>query len=273
MTTRRSAICFALTVALGVTSLGCKAPPEAPEELSDLSRYLFREFESEEWGVREVGMGNLAAFFADQDMDVEWDELSYTAEDLQADDVVDVEHPGRDLTLLMPVGMATLSAFTPADHSTVIVMPDQTPVEPNSPNTYDRTFTEPTGPGCFPGLECDLLRSTNDIAKENALMNIPYEMNKDWRWVELGEPDSGEWAILGRSWCEDVAVGEEGKNEINQSFSIDVFLPRDGGTVRFMVLWSESVVPGFGEDVIMGTIEYGMHQMFDATEDYLVENS
>lgn len=273
MTIRRSTICLMLVLAIGVTTLGCKAPPEAPEELSDLSRYLFREYESEEWGAREAGMGNLAAFFAGQDMDVDWDELSYTVDDLGADDVVDVEHPDRDLTLLMPVGMATLSAFTPEDHSSVIVLTDQTPVEPNSPNTYDRDFTEPTDPSCFPGKDCVLLRSMNDIVKENALMNIPYEMHKDYRWVELGEPESGNWGILGRTWCEEVAVGEEGQNEINQSFSVDVFLPQDGGTVRFMALWSESVVPGFGEDVIMGTIEYGMHQMFDATEDYLEENS
>ncbi len=263
---------YALALVVAATTLGCKAPPEAPEELSELSRYLFREFESEEWGVREAGMGNLAAYFADQDLTVAWQDLSYTIDDLAADDVADVEHPNRDLTLQMPVGMAFPSGFGPDGHASVIVMGDQTPVEPNSPNTYDREFTEPTSSDCFGDRECVLLRSMNTIVKENALMEIPYEMNKDWRWVELGEPESGEWAVLGRSWCQDIALGVEGNNEINQSFSIDVFLPGEDGGVRYMVLWSETVVAGIGEDVIIGTIEYGMHQMFEAHEEYLEEN-
>jgi len=262
---------FAGLLLTALALAACDAPPEAPEELSDPSAYLFRNFESTEEGSLELGMGSLYEFLAG-DIGDDGEGVAYTVESLTADDVADVERPDRDPEDTQPVAVGVTSAFGPAKHAEVIILDDQTPVEPNSPDQYAREFTEPTDPSCFPGNDCDLLRTMNDIVKNNAFMTVPYMMHKDYRWVEVGEAGSGEWGILGRSWCEEEAIGEQGNNEILQSYSIDVFFPHDGGGIRYMALWSENTVPGFSDEQIQGTIEYGINQVFDATEEYLEEN-
>jgi len=254
-----------------VLASGCEPPPEAPTELSELSGYLFEHWEDEEDTARAQGLQNLYDFFRDVDLSQDYADLSYALDPL-TEDLIDVPHPGRDTSGQLPVGLVTGSAYRPATHAEVIILTDQSPVEPNSPDTYARTFTEPTDPSCFPGQGCDLVRSDNEIVKDNLIMTIPYDMAKDFRWVQIRIDEQDDWAILGRSWCEEVAVGEQGNTSIDQSFSIDVFLPHDGGGMRYMALWSESTVPGVEDDVIQGTIKLGMHQIFDATEEYLEEN-
>jgi hypothetical protein len=254
----------------------CSPPPDAPTELDELSAYLFAHFEDDDDRVMPDGLANLDAFFADVDLGLDWADLAYGLDPLTEDDSADVDHPDRDPEGQLPVGLVFQSVHDHADQATVIVLADQSPVEPNSPDTYDRTFMDDGGaaldPGCFTDRGCLVLRTMNDIVKDNLLMTIPYEMHKDFKWIEIGEPGSGQWAIAARSWCEDEAVGEQDNVEINQSFSIDVFLPGDGGAVRYMALWSESTIPGTDDATIEGTIKYGMHQIFDATEDYLDDN-
>ncbi len=245
---------------------------EAPTELNDLRTYLFANFESEDQEVLSTGLCNLDVFFQGVDLEQDFSDLAYSLEPLAEEDLEGIVHPDADPSLTLPVGLVAASAFTPLEHVQVILLEDQTPVEPNSPNHYEREFTEPADPQCFDGAECQLLRSMNDIVKENFLMTIPYEMHKDYRWVEMCEEGSGSWGILARSWCEEEAWGEGGDNAILQSYSIDVFLPSDTGAVRFMALWSQSDIPGFGDDTIEYSIKLGMYQVFDATDEYLEEH-
>ena len=255
---------------LVLLAVACKPPPEAPTELSELTAYLFREFETEDPEVLSVGMENLQVYFSGVDLTVDYKDLSYTPATLAEADIEGIVHPDRDPAQCLPVAVVTPSAFLPASHADVIILHDQTPVEPNSPNLYDRTFTDPTDPSCFPGQSCTLARSLNDILKENFLMTIPYEMHKDFRWVEMTVNDEETWGILGKSWCEEVAWGTDGSNVVYQSFSIDVFWPYGDGTgARYMSLWSEPEMPGVGDDAVQGTIRWGIQQMFEATEEYL----
>jgi hypothetical protein len=255
--------------------VACKPLPPAPEELSELSTYLFRNFENEDPDVLTAGMNNLAVHFAKVDLDDDWEDLAYTVADLDEDDVADVERPDRDPELCLPVGLVAPSSHKPARHAKVIILADQTPVEPNSPNTYNRSFIEPARPDGFPGRDFELLRSDNEIVKENVLMTIPYTMRKDFRWVDLTLDDEEGQGILARSWCEDEAHAIDGDTIIHQTFSIDVFLPwgkggREG--LRYMALWSDSEVPNVGEDLLQYTLKGGMHDIFVATEAWLDEH-
>ncbi len=250
---------------------GCQPPEEAPTELNELSSFLFAHWEDEDDTLRAQGLQNLYAFFEDVDLSQGYNDLAYGLDPLTDEDI-DVPHPDADPEDQLPVGLVTPSAFTPAEHAEVIVLEDQTPVEPNSPDTYDRDFHDPSDPSCFPSRDCTVIRSLNDIVKDNAIMTIPYEMDKDFRWVPIRLDDEDTWAILGRSWCEEPGYGDQGNTSIDQSYSIDVFLPGEGGAIRYMALWSASTIPGVEEDVIQGTITFGMHQIFDATEEYLEDN-
>ena len=251
----------------------CKSPPPAPEELDELSAYLFANFDNEEYGVMEAGLGNLETFFQDVDMEAGYADRAYSLSALTDEDVVDVEHPDRSLELMLPVGLVAESPHPPERHSWAITQADQTALEPASPNHYVRSFTEPTDPSSFPDREHVVQRTMNDIHKENLVMDVQYDMHKDFRWVELREPGSDEWAVVGRAWITDKAEGSSGAVILEQSFSIDVFLPRDSDhTVRFMGLWSDTTIEGVGPDVIEGTIKLGVHQMFNATDEFIDEN-
>ncbi len=269
----------ALLVAAATALVGCKAPPEAPVELSELSAYLFSNWETEEQGVLEVGMYNLQQFFADMDLEQGYSDLSYQIENLTEDQLVEVNPPeGTDPGDCLGVGLVAGSAFSPDDHTQAIIQPDQTEMEPNSRDKYDRIFLDPEDPSCFPTRGCLVLRTNNDLIKDNAFMTIPYEMIKDFRWVELdelGEPGSGEWGVLARTWIEERGVGDSGNNTIEQSYSIDVFLPGVHGgwaAYRYMGLWSQSTGTTDDPDTIMGVTKFGIHQLFDETEEWLEEN-
>jgi len=252
---------------------GCERIPEAPTELNELSAYLFRNFEHEQEETRSTGMANLQAFFADVDLTQPYQDLAYAVDDLTEEDVADVVHPDRDPALTLPVGLVTGSAFPPDDHATIIILEDQTPVEPNSPTTYDRAFVDPTDPSCFPDRGCLVLRAENHIWRENAVVDLWHDTHKDFRWVELGEEGSGEWGILARSWLEETVVGEVGNVTLHQNFSIDVFLPDGDGAIRYMALWSETEIEGIPDETMEFTAKLGIHQMFDATEAYLEDQA
>jgi hypothetical protein len=269
-----------LTIAVLFLAIGCKPPPEAPTELDELSAYLFRNWETTEEGVLEVGMYNLQQHFSTADLDVGFNDRSYqltALADTDYDDVV-VIPDGMDPADCLGVGVVAGSLFDAEQQTQAIIQADQTPIEPNSPGHYDRIFLDPTDPSCFPDRSCTVLRTNNDLRKENALMDIPYEMIKDFRWVELsedGQPGSGSWGILARTWVPERGVGDSGNNTIEQSYSIDVVLPGvhgDWAAYRYMGLWSQSTGSIEGEDLVMGAMKMGMSDLFDQTDEWLEEN-
>ncbi len=268
-----------LVPVVALALIGCKPPPEAPTDLNELSIYLFRNWETSDEGVLEVGMFNLQQHFAAMDLDVDYQDRSYQIDVLGTDDLVGVTAPdGTDPADTLGVGLVAGSVFTPEDHAQAIIQADQTPIEPNSRDQYERIFLDPTDPSCFPTRDCTVLRTNNDLIKKNSLMEIPYEMIKDFRWVELsedGEPGTEVWGILARTWIEEAGIGESGNNTIEQSYSIDVFLPGASGSwgaYRYMGLWSESTGAVDDPDTVMNVTLWGMDDLFDETDKWLEEN-
>ncbi len=259
--------------AIVLVGVGCRELPQAPTELSELSTWLFANFENEDDELLAVGLGNLAQFFDERGVDTDFEDQAWELERMTASDVQDVTHPDREPAAALPVGLVAPSAFAPADHARVVVLEDQTPVEPASPDLYDRSFLEPDDPSCFPPAECALLRTDNDIEKKNLLMSIRYTKRKDFRWSRVildGEESEG---FLARSWFEEEAWGEEEANAILQSYSIDVVLPHgDAGALRYLALWTEASMYGVGDDVILGMMQGGIEDVLVATEAWLEEN-
>ncbi len=244
---------------------GCRGLPEAPTELSELSAWLFQNFETEDPELLAAGLGNLQAFFEQAGIASDFDDQAWELARLQERDVADAEHPDRDPSDALPVGLVMASAFTPTEHAQVFLLADQTPVEPSSPEIYERSFIEPDDPSCFLGQSCDLIRSDNEIRKENLVFSIDYSKRKDYRWGEV----AGQPAALGRSWMLESAWAEEEQNAIYQSYSIDVFLPHEQGAIRYLALWSEASMLGAGDEVILALMRSGMEDILLATDAWL----
>jgi len=249
-------------------------PPEPPPELAEATALVFLHYDTTEPGVLEEHVGTLRGHLLDLDLSVGYEERCYTPADLTQEAIDTVTNPGRDPAETLPVALAMSSAFPPDDHANVIVMPTQTEVEPASPVQYDRAFVDPTNPSCFPGRDCLRLDTHNTILKDYLLLELLYEMPKSFRWVEVGEPGSGEWAIVGRAWLDQEWWDPDGALALLQSYSIDLFVPVDGGGIRYMSLWPETFIDGLKEpdEFILTTTAEGMNDMFVATEEYVAEH-
>lgn len=283
---------------------GCTKIPQANPEFSDAVQYLFQAFEAPPqdvaFAIRELE-GQIY-----QGMDVASKNVNDRAlapEVLTKADVKGIERPGRDLANALPVAVAALSPHGPDEHKRIHMLVDHTPVEPYSPEYYERTFLE--GADCWLDKSCEFLRVENELTKENALMTVDYWFPKDYRWVDLNLPDpadvpdgeeavnTGEprWAFIARSWTTEVFPGRKDNAEIQQSYSIDIWVPRDGGgytagkgaefetdstgggSLRMLCLWAETEFGlSVSDDMVSGTTRNGIDNNFRAADEWLDEN-
>ncbi len=250
------------------TLVACGRPPEAPKELDELSHYLYREWDAEDPRVLSAGVDNLAAYLRGEDLSFEVSVMdrSWEISSINAIDVEGLERPGgRQLSDTIAVGVAVESAFPVLDHARIQTERDQLPVEPSAV-FYQRSFPETDDPRCFAREECEVLITVNDVERKNLLMTVDFTLYKNIRWVEM---ESGERALVSRSWIKESAEGANGKSTIWQSFSLDTWVPDRDRTLRYQVLWSEADVAGSSDAVQLGTVKTATDQAFDAAEDYL----
>jgi len=290
-----------------MTSIGCaKAPPEAGEDFSDAVRSLLRNLEGDE--------GTLAMLMRQLEeevylgMDVESgsaNDRALTPDLLEPADVEGLDRPDRSLGKAIPVAVATVSPHHIDDHPKIQLLEDHTPVEPYSPEYYDRTFLD--GQDCWADRSCEWLRTTNDLTKENILMTVDYAFDKDFRWVDLNTPDPTEedpnpvnegeprWGYIARSWTTEEYPGRKDNATIHQSYTIEAWIPRGGtgfirgkgdknlddgdwttdskgsGTLRMLCLWSETSFDGLSvtDDQVAATTRTGIDNNFNAADSWL----
>lgn len=273
---------------LSVVLAGChRAPPPGNPEFNDAVRALFVNFEGEPVDVAFTMRALETAIDASMDVSSgNSNDRALAPERLTEADVAGLVHP-RDPALALPVAVAGLSPFPVFDQQHVQMLTDQRPVEPYSPDFFERTFL--SGDDCWLDAGCERLETSNDLIKENTLMKIPYVFKKNFRWIDLNLPDpvdvpEGEeavnpgeprWAIIARSWTEESFEGENENTAIEQSFTAEVWLPRGESTVRMLSVWSEMRFDGinFTDDQVAGTTRVGIDKNFEAANDWLEENA
>lgn len=250
--------------ALGV---GCKAPPEAPTELSDLSKYLVREWPQEDSEFLTVGLDNLHAALAGVDLTGDVDARSWIASPLEPVDLTELTWPTeRDPANAPGVAVARESIYGSLDHARLQMESDQLPTEPTAVE-YVRTFPGTDDPACFPNRECDPIYSLSDVRRQNFLMAVSFELHKSFRWAEWGD---GQQAIVARSWFEQSWFGDDGSTKLWQSYSVDVWLEIDADTVwRYQVNWSESEVGPTSDDLVQTTVKNSINTIFEKNDEVI----
>lgn len=300
----RTLATFAAIASLLATHTACKKPaPPADPEFSDALTFTFRAFNGPATDLAYALRNLETQTYLDMDLTSSSNlDRSLTPEHLTVEDVIGLQRPDRNLADAIPVCVGTLSSHPIDEQREIVMLTDQTPVEPYSPNHYIRTFL--TDKDCWYDKTCEYLETHNDLVKDNFLLTIPYEFLKDYRWIDMNLPGTGtleegeepptvsddpRWAYVGRSWTTESASGESGKNWLHQSYTIEIWVPRDGrgflrdsggtdssggGTLRLLSLWSETELGGINvsDDTIAGTTRVGIDDNFDAQEDWLDEN-
>ncbi|HCP46135.1 MAG TPA: hypothetical protein DIU15_08845 [Deltaproteobacteria bacterium] len=261
---------------LATGTLGCTPPPEAPEDLSELNRYMYREWDAEDPEVLEAGITNLDEFVQAMDFDGELGDRASAPTGLEEEDVIDVERPaGRSLLDTVNVALAYHSPWPITDHAALIIREDQAPAQPSAPE-YTRYFLNVDDPTCFVTQDCDMLQTSADVIRQNPLMSVHMSFFKSFRWTEISETDTQEArrAIVARSWMADSFESETPGTVLWQSYAIDIWMENSDDTVhRYQVMWSETEIPGITDpDIIRGTLRLSMDDTFEA-EDAVIADS
>ncbi|MES2639230.1 MAG: hypothetical protein V4850_07090 [Myxococcota bacterium] len=252
--------------------LACNDPKEAAPEFSDAARYGLEHFDDPE---EDALAAPILALEAEIDSSLEMTsdvsaDRALSLEVLTGEEIEGITHPDRDPGLAIPpVALARNSDFAIASHVAVAMRDDLSPMEPNSPDLYARTLTD--GADCWAEHECVFLRTQNDVNKTNFLMDVTYRLDKDYRWADLGD---GRLALAARSWMPEPGFGDDGGTTIWQSYTFEIWVPRDGDTtLRMMAVWSESefsVQPS--EDTVESVQLVGIDDIFKAHDEWMAEN-
>ncbi|MBN2800060.1 MAG: hypothetical protein JXX28_13025 [Deltaproteobacteria bacterium] len=272
---------------------GCmSAPPPATPEFSDALRYTFARFEGEEADLAFAVRALEDAVYTSVDLTASSaSDRALSPEHLTEADVEGLPYPGLPLDAALPIALAVVSPHPVEEHARIPLLADQTPVEPLSPEHYERTFLE--GEACWGTGACASLRTDNELTKQNLLMRVTHRMPVNFRWVNLALPDPGDpasaaeprMAYLARAWLPETAVGDGGDVTLDQFFTVEVWIPRDGrgtqldegmdsrggGLLRVLSLWSQTSFSGlsFTDDQVSATTRAGMDSTFRAADRWI----
>lgn len=249
--------CLTLIIAL---SVGCKSPLEAPEDLQELNQWMFENWEDPE--AMASGAANLLEFARGADLQGGWEDRSYTGGGFPRGAVDGLVEHQLDPQEAVSVSLFFSSSYRAHEHLEHIGLADQTPVEPSSPNHYQREFIE-NDADCVADGGCDLARSMNDVERNSLLYDLSYVMRKDWRWVTI--EDVGD-ALCARSFNLDSV--SDGGIELLQGYSIDLFLPSAGGSTRYQTAWQQSDA-GIDDEDMVGAIARGIEDQLSVMDDWL----
>lgn len=253
-----------------LTLSACKEPIVAPAELGELCHYLFVSWPDEDPAVMTAGLDSFQTW-ATTEANPSSDDLEerfYLLPALARADVEALVNHDLDPSGADGVGVVYASRHTPADHASLFGLADQRPLEPASPDRYDRTITDGDA-ACFASGDCETLQASNDINRRNALFSVDYILMKAWRWVTLTD---GSRAIAARTWTPDAGEPQEGSEDVvHQAYSIELWIPSGEGSIRWLVTWQDAEL-GLEEDTLQSLVGSSMQDAYEAVDEYLDAN-
>ena len=104
------------------------------------------------------------------------------------------------------------------------------------------------------------MTTDNHIEKNGFGIMIPYDMFKDFRWVETAQGQ----VMIARSWVPESGFGEDGKNGIICGWTIEIWAPHPDGVLWYNASWTrlKTILDDVAteefmlNELIKGTIEY-----------------
>lgn len=245
----------------------CKAPPEAPTELSDLAGFLFEFFDDEDPRGLEDGVLNLDAW-----LDHHLEEISdgYEVRSLE-ESVLDSVNPGRkhDLENLGGTSVAYVSENPVPEIGRTLLLAEQEEVFPKSYKSHDRKYL--TDKTCFMPHECEFVDTDNRVEASYVIVNVNTHSQAQYRWVEY---EKDKFAFLHRAWLIDKAEASVDWVDIKEQIYIGVTLPWKGGSLRLGTTWiSADILDGvISETTILNTMIGSMQNEGEALDEYIEEH-
>lgn len=247
--------------------VACKTRVEAPTEMEDLTRYVYRNYDAD--AELQAGVENLLVWIEDN-LDTEQARRGYRLSPLSDQDTVAVEHAGEDHGALLGAAVLGLSPFDIDLHAETMLLDDQVWQNPANFAFYDRVVESADLDGFLAGM--GRIDTINDIQTQSFGIRIPYQLHKDYRWVEA---DFGR-AIVARTSLPEAGCTEGGGNCLVQSFGTDIWIALGSrpDTIRFTATWNDVDSPAqsfIDESTQINALAAGMVNVFEKTDEFLAE--
>lgn len=264
----------ATLLVLPLLLVGCKRPPEAPAELSELCSYVFEHMADEDDEALAAGVESLAGWFKDNGLEAPEDgfEVSqistdavYSLEDIDLSDITQAEFEES------LVGAAVVNQHTHSlsDLTYAIVEADQMEVFPDDYKEFERTFL--TDLDCFMDVSCSMTEALNySEASYAGLLNVKSENHAQWRWVET----ESRTALVHRAWLTGPADISPNLASIPAEFFTTVTMKLDDGTmVRLQTVWFVALLASVEANAFMlNNFVNALSKSGEQIETYLDEN-
>jgi len=250
-----------------LSAFGCKAPEPAPEDLGQLTLYLFRHFDGDGEEMKS-GTLELEEYLATLDLTGNVNDRSVAPPILKGEDLGSLQMPdGASASAQVPVAVSGLSRHDLDANLGLAGESNQVCIESDTTKYYHREYL--TDLACFLDGSCERLETANEVRKETIVSKLWYDLYKDYFRVEL---EDGRTVVFARSWIEEVAYGDGGNSSLDQSFTIETWIPDsdDGSTTqRFYSMWSSVTLSGVGDDMYASMAKSGLDEGFQNADDFL----
>lgn len=214
-----------------VTTLGCKRPPEAPNELNKLTGYLFVHAADDDHAKLEAGFANLNAWMAKR---LEETADGYTVNNLSQEEVNTLDACERDISGLIGAAVGTTSDYEVQNFVSTIVTGPTMEVYDN----YLKYRREPlvNDAKCFASMECTQFYYDSFATKKFPLgIEARSTSRVQHQWVET---DDGT-AHIYRSWLMMPVRATPDWVDVQQQFYLSAMMPwKNGQSVRLQAIWA-----------------------------------
>jgi len=249
-----------------VLLVGCKHPPDAPEELDQLVGYLYEHVADEDPAPLEVGTDNMKAWL---DQGLEQTLEGYTVNNLSQEAVDALDDGTRDLDGLVGAAVGHDSTFSVDELGRTIILTPPTTIYPDTYTKYDRDFHGDSD--CFAVGDCDFLEMETHSTSNYALgLTVDINSLVQFRWVDT---DLGR-VLIQRSWMHTPATVSLDILDVKQQFYLWMFLPTETGSLSVQATWmvatiSDGSVP---EDLALNLVIDSMSNTAQTLDDFVTDH-
>lgn len=215
---------------LAMAAAGCAAPSQAPEELNQLTAFIFEHAQDEDSALLQQGVANLETWMSKR-LDETKD--GYVVDNLTTESVGQLDQCTRDISGLIGAAVGSTSTYTVDE--LVAVQLNVSPARLKDSTTKYRRELLLNDEACFTANECDFLHY-DSFTKQKFALGIQTDSvsRVQWRWVEM---EDGH-AIVQRTWLALPLQASPAWFDVKEQFYLNVLMPRGDRSVRLQAVWA-----------------------------------
>ena len=257
---RSGVVCLWSVVVCNVVACNGKdKSEEATRSQTELTQALLSDFESEELGGIVGELLPYAEEAAAEEAQYEVDAPALSAlSDMTFSGAVTQEG-------LIGVSVARVVGGTLDEYVAPVPEVDQAWGDPDHYVSWERSIVEGDADAFTGGG--GLLRTDNRSIRIQSLWEFPYNIRKDYRWVDA-DGDGADESVAFRFWLYEEGESDDGVVRAIGGFQAEIWTEVDGGVLWFCANWAQVESPISDEEFLRNEAADSIISFMEATEAY-----